>query len=267
MLVPARMNLAFSCQAQGKLELGKFNFTGILAHDPSNATALEGRSIIKLLCGNKSGALADVSHALTFSGSSQQLGSMLHTTRALIFESMEDFASMEQDAESAVRHDPESYHAQFSLGRLLMHRRQYRTAIGQFTKCLEIRPGDADTLLNRGVCFFLENSASQAEGVLIKAREDFTAAIALRPKELAAFFNRAVIHQRLGHVDEAMADIDKVLELMPDSRAHLLRMRIRRSQTAQTEIGNKDDTAKLALEDFRAALELDEELATSQLYL
>ena len=63
-----------------------------------------------------------------------------------------------------------------------------------------------------GVCFFLENSASQAEGVLIKAREDFTAAIALRPKELAAFFNRAVIHQRLGHVDEAMADIDKVKE-------------------------------------------------------
>ena len=43
----------------------------------------------------------------------------------------------------------------------------------------------------------------------------------------------------------------QVLDLMPDSRAHLLRMRIRRAQTAQTEIGNKDDTAKLALEDFR----------------
>ena len=112
--------------------MGKFNFTGVLAHDPSNATALEGRSIIRLLCGNKSGALAgdaaagvktyllsgvvlvDVSHALTFSGNSQQLGSMLHTTRALIFESMEDFSSMEQDAESAVQHDPESYHAQVS---------------------------------------------------------------------------------------------------------------------------------------------------------
>ena len=119
--------------------MGKFNFTGILAHDPSNATALEGRSIIKLLCGNKSGALAgdaaasvktyllsgvvlvDVSHALTFSGSSQQLGSMLHTTRALIFESMEDFASMEQDAESAVRHDPESYHAQVQVCKIMCY--------------------------------------------------------------------------------------------------------------------------------------------------
>ena len=40
---------------------------------------------------------------------------------------------------------------QFSVGRLLVHRKQFRTAIGQFTKCLEIKHNDADALLNRGV--------------------------------------------------------------------------------------------------------------------
>ena len=42
----------------GKMELSRFNLSRILAHDPTNATALEGRSIINLLSGNQTGALA-----------------------------------------------------------------------------------------------------------------------------------------------------------------------------------------------------------------
>ena len=97
--------------------------------DPCNAPALEGRSIINLLSGNKSGALAglfshdspgltriitDVSNALALNENDSQLDAMLHTTRALVFESMDDFANMEKDAETAVSQDPGSFHAQVS---------------------------------------------------------------------------------------------------------------------------------------------------------
>jgi len=107
----------------------------------------------------------------------------------------------------------------------------------------------------------MEHAITGIRSLLLEAVEDLTGVIATRPSELAAYFNRAVVFEKLGRVDDAMTDINMVLNLMPDTRAHLLRMRIRRSQTL-----DHVDTAKLALEDFRAALELDEELATSQIY-
>lgn len=114
-LAPARINLAFSFQAQGRMSQAWSSLTCVLAEDPSNATALEGRAIVNLLCGNTSGALADVTSALQCTGNSQVLSSMLHTTRSLVNQAMSDFAAMQSDVNSAVLYDANSFHAQVSI--------------------------------------------------------------------------------------------------------------------------------------------------------
>ena len=59
-------------------------------------------------------------------------------------------------------------------------------------------------LCTAGVCSFME-------GKLDQSARDLTSTISIRPSELPAYFNRAVVYEKLGKMAEAMHDIDTVL--------------------------------------------------------
>jgi hypothetical protein len=56
----------------------------------------------------------------------------------------------------------------------------------------------------------MEHAATGIRDLLLDAVEDLTGVITTRPSELAAYFNRAVVFDKLGQVNDAMTDIDMV---------------------------------------------------------
>jgi len=228
--------------------------SGALAVQPSSVTALEARAVSLLACGNMQGALQDCSRALQNVPKGCAAAS-LHTTRALVYEAMRDYKEAKQDLEDALAEEPSAEYARFVQGCISMQSKSWKDAEGHFSRCLAENPHHASARLNRGVSYYMLCQLSKAE-------EDFSAVIELCPQDYNAIFNRAVVRNRLGNIHAANQDCDEVVEMLPrDARARLLRMDLRRRH---------HDTAnhiKQALEDFRLALQLDEDLATTRLNL
>src|ERR1041384_3110888 len=118
---------------------------------------------------------------------------------------------------------------------------EYDRAMTAIEKALEIDPGNAVALVNRGAVWFLK-------GRLRKAAHDFTEAILRAPALSLAYYNRAQTHTALGHVRAAIADYSHVLMLEPDHREALNNrgvLQVRRGCLAE------------ALSDFDHALVVD----------
>lgn len=65
--LPARVNLAFLLQAEGRFKQAWDELTCVLKEDSSYAPALEARGIVSLQMGNLFGALLDINNALRVS--------------------------------------------------------------------------------------------------------------------------------------------------------------------------------------------------------
>ena len=65
--LPARVNLAFLLQAEGRFKQAWDELTRVLKYNSNFAPALEARAIISLQMGNNFGALLDVNSALKVS--------------------------------------------------------------------------------------------------------------------------------------------------------------------------------------------------------
>ena len=65
--LPARVNLAFLLQAEGRFKLAWDELSCVLKEDSSFAPALEARGVISLQMGNTFGALLDISNAIKVS--------------------------------------------------------------------------------------------------------------------------------------------------------------------------------------------------------
>ena len=65
--LPARVNLAFLLQAEGRFKQAWDELTCVLKEDSYFAPALEARAVISLQMGNTFGALLDINNALKVS--------------------------------------------------------------------------------------------------------------------------------------------------------------------------------------------------------
>src|SRR5947209_8759467 len=90
-------------------------------------------------------------------------------------------------------------------------------AIDDFSAVLRHRPGDHETLCNRGM-------ARRLAGDLTGALTDFDAALDGAPVPLAArlFHHRALTRQALGDAPGALSDFGQAIALTPRSQAALL---------------------------------------------
>ena len=98
-------------------------------------------------------------------------------------------------------------YAQFATG-------DYRSAIDYCTRAIdsgELTEDDLVTaLLNRGVAF-------KSVGEYDRAIADYTQALAIVPDDALLYQNRANAHREKGDLAPALGDIEKAIELNPDS--------------------------------------------------
>lgn len=96
------------------------------------------------------------------------------------------------------------------LGNLHGDREEYRLAVGDFTRAIELSPDFAQAYYDRGLLYWRELGDPQ------RAVRDLTRVIELKPARAEAWFNRALAFQTLGDAVSASADYEHYLAVGRD---------------------------------------------------
>ncbi|MHC4504898.1 MAG: tetratricopeptide repeat protein [Planctomycetota bacterium] len=80
--------------------------------------------------------------------------------------------------------------------------------VDEFTKAIELKPGDPKAYLGRGINY-------AETGDLDRAIADFTKAIALKPDDAEAYNARGDAYRKKADYDRAIADLTKAVEFNP----------------------------------------------------
>lgn len=107
--------------------------------------------------------------------------------------------------ESAGDTDGDSY---YKRGMVYQSMMQYRLAIQDFTRALNIVPKSHNALYARALSY-------QKEHMLDEAVTDLTSAIEMNPNFVAAYNSRGIIYAEQGKVNEAMNDYKMVISMDP----------------------------------------------------
>jgi protein O-GlcNAc transferase len=105
--------------------------------------------------------------------------------------------------------DPRDFTARHLLGVAIAQQGRGEDALKEIAAALDLRPGDADALLNHG-------NVLKTLGRTDEALAGFTRALDGRPGWPQALNNRGTVLQSLGRFDEALADYDAALAATPD---------------------------------------------------
>jgi tetratricopeptide (TPR) repeat protein len=109
----------------------------------------------------------------------------------------------------AARLKPEFTNAHFSLAGLQTHKGQYDEAIAAYRQSLSIAPNFLDARLGLGHTLILR-------GDLSGAVEEFSQALKIDPNRADIYFNLANLQARIGHLAEAAESLNRALRIKPD---------------------------------------------------
>ena len=131
---------------------------------------------------------------------------LAYELRASVRMSLGDETGAMEDLATAIEIDPNDASA-FAARALLHHQAErFKEAIADYSKSLELRPGDAVTLNNRA-------DARMLSGDLDLAFEDIEAAVAANPNLGIAHYTRGQILDELGRAEEAQAAYEEAARL------------------------------------------------------
>jgi len=85
---------------------------------------------------------------------------------------------------------------------------EYKKAVSDYNKAIEIDPGFVVAYLNRG---FTHSKMGEYE----QAISDYTKAIELNPRYAIAYRNRGFVYRKIGENDKAIADYTRAIEIDP----------------------------------------------------
>ena len=114
-----------------------------------------------------------------------------------------------RDYDRVLEIDPDFADAYYNRGVAKVRLREFQEAIEDFDKAIDSKPDDIFCYLNRGV-------AKDQIKEFQEAIEDFDKAIDLDPKYPYSYVNRAIANAKLGEHKEAVEDFDKAIDLKPD---------------------------------------------------
>ena len=117
-----------------------------------------------------------------------------------------DLAVEHYSREITAKETAEAYHQR---GIAYAAIQDYKNAIADYTKTIEMKPQYAGAYVNRG------NAHRELKDAK-KAMADYSAAITLDPKNFVALNNRGLIHTENRKFDNALADYNKALSLQKD---------------------------------------------------
>jgi Tfp pilus assembly protein PilF len=116
----------------------------------------------------------------------------------------------------------------------------YRQAIEDYGRAIEIKPGYADTYNNRGVVY-------KGLGNYRQAIEDYNRAIEIKPGYADAYNNRGVAYRGLSNYRQAIEDYNRAIEIKPGYADSYYNRGV-----TYTYLGNY----KQAIEDYNRAIEI-----------
>lgn len=132
-----------------------------------------------------------------------------HKNRANAYQAKQLYDLAVSDYEEAIKLDPKLVDAIASRGILLTAAGRYADAIPDFTRVIEMDPKISSfALYDRGLAY-------EGLGLDDLAIEDFSASIALEPREWRRFERRGTIYFRKGDYDRALADYEQALVINP----------------------------------------------------
>ena len=111
------------------------------------------------------------------------------------------------------------WHLRMGIDKLLL--RDIGEAVSQFNACLELAPQQPLALLALTTARLMQaetlTDAKQQTLMYDLAMRQLTTAIGHAPQIGYLYYNRAHLHQSLGHTDQAIADYTKAIELLPQA--------------------------------------------------
>jgi Tfp pilus assembly protein PilF len=128
--------------------------------------------------------------------------------RALVRHQRGDLNGALNDIEASIAADAKQAAVHFNHGNILLMLNRPETALGAFTRAVELAPNDVQAWLNRAG---VERTLRKDEA----AAESCARVLQLDPKNTAALNERAAALGRLGRFEEALACIDRALALKP----------------------------------------------------
>jgi tetratricopeptide (TPR) repeat protein len=125
----------------------------------------------------------------------------------------------------------------------------YKQAIDDCSRAIEIKPGYADAYINRGVAYYGLSNYKQAI-------EDYDRGIEIKQGNAYSYYNRGNAYAGLGNYRQAIEDYDRAIEIKPGYAVAYINRSI-----AYVSLGNNN----LAVNDLTTAAKLGDERAKDSL--
>ena len=123
----------------------------------------------------------------------------------------------------------------FKQGEQKKNSGDYKTAIGFYTKVLNVEPDHLNALLQRAFCQTIEKNY---QGAI----DDYTKVITEHPEHIWAYISRGSAKNKLKKFAEALPDFDMALSLNPKSEE--AQEALNNRGWAKQGLGNHDDACK-----------------------
>lgn len=118
-----------------------------------------------------------------------------------------NFLEAVKNLDESLKHNEKSEIAYFYKAAAYQSLNNVDLAHENYTKAIEINKKMVDAYFNRGQLILKDNPK--------QALDDFVTAVALDPKFIDAYYAIAAIQKNLGHYEDAVKNLDKILELEP----------------------------------------------------
>ena len=240
-------NRGLELQNAGDADNAFVAYTAAIAANPRMADAYNNRANIRQLRGDRDGAIADLSkvveiaptHGLSyynrgniylekgdydpaivdfskaienFNGVTQSYDKMAHAmshiNRGNALAAKGEYQKAIPDYTRALEIMPRSYEAFTGRGAAKHQLNDFAGAVADYTKALEIMPDNILILMNRAGAYTDMDPAA--------AMADFTRVTQLDPKHAEAYALRATILLSKGRKTEALADLQKAVQIKPE---------------------------------------------------
>ena len=111
--------------------------------------------------------------------------------------------------DEVLKFNPKSDLAYFYKGVVYHSLKEDNNAISSYSKAIELNKKMIDAYFNRGQILLKTEPK--------KALDDFVSAVALDPKFIDAYYSIAVIQRNLGQLEDAIKNLDKIIEIEPNA--------------------------------------------------
>jgi tetratricopeptide (TPR) repeat protein len=220
-------------------------FGEVLARDPEYDEPYFDRAVAHKASGDLTAALRDLNHAIELSGAFSEA----YYNRADIRLDLGQDELALADLNTVLEIDPDATEALLNRAALFIGAGDLDAAEADIVHGLSISPADPHLWSAKGL-LRVEQDAEQ------EALECFGTAIALDPRLVEVYGNRAVLHFSAGRTAEAVADLDQAIAL-----SDTVALRINRGIALQS-LGD----AEAAIRDFDAAVAMPDADVAEVLY-